>query len=220
MSYLSYHEGTSPVGGGAFQSMTEALDPAPGIVPKTHFVEWFSGDALDSIWTLTDIVGTGSGAMNDATNGGYRITTGGTDDNETSINCNDIRHYSNTASMISIVMVRAATARIRGGFSEDTDMTNSFALIQNDFDDTNYELSTDDGTTETSTASSTAVDTTKRRHDITLSSASIQSRIDGTLEVAKTTNLPDTTQQPFCSVKARSTGAKTGDIQYLEAYST
>lgn len=34
-----------------FDSLKLALEPSPTTIPKTHFVEWFSGDALDSIWT-------------------------------------------------------------------------------------------------------------------------------------------------------------------------
>ena len=38
------------------------------------------------------------------------------------------------------------------------------------------------------------------------------------MKVTKTTNRPDQPQQPYFAVKARSTGAKTGNIRYLEAY--
>ncbi len=192
----------------------------PREVPSTHVNEWFDGDALAERWTFTDIAGTGSSAMLDGIDGGYQITTGATDDDESAINFNDIRHYSNTNTVNESIAAAIAATRFRSGFSEDTDMSNSFALVDMDSDNTNYEVSTDDGTTETGTSTGIAVDTTTRRHKLILSSADVKHFIDGILKVTKTTNLPDQKQQPYFAVKARSTGAKTGTIRYMEVYHT
>ena len=202
-----------------FANVYEMLTP-PAIVKKTWFVDYFDGDDKKAWWTFTDIVGTGSSAMLDSVDGGFQITTGATDDNESSINFNQIRHYFNTAAIIEVTAAAIAATRFRAGFSEDTDMTNSFALVDMDSDNVNYETSTDDGTTETGTSTGIAVDTTTRKHKLILSSADVKHFIDGILKVTKTTNLPDAAQQPFFAVKARSTGAKTGTIRYMEAFNT
>jgi len=197
-------------------SIYELLNPL-GTVAGQSIVSRFTGDSLESRWNYTDIVGTGSGAMEDAVNEGYQITTGATDDDESGINFNDIRPFSNTSSFMIASVKRDATARLRVGFSENTDMSNSFVLIENDFDDTNYQIVSDDGTTESTTNGLTSVDTSWHTHKLRVFSTSLTLHIDGSFEAVKTSNLPDFRQQPFFSVKARSAGAKTGNIRYLEA---
>jgi len=130
------------------------------------------------------------------------------------------RQYSNTDSIVISQVLRDATARMRVGLSEDTDITNSFAFIENDFDGTKYEIVSDDGTTESSTNGLTDVDTDWHNHRMKISSTNITFHLDGDFEAVKTSNLPDTKQQPFFSIKARSTGAKTGNIRYLECWNT
>jgi len=202
-------------------SFLDHFEPDKHAIPKQHFVEWFTGDsALDTIWTFTDVAGTGSSAMDDAVNGGFKITTGATDDDESAINFNTINHYSQSASKILVISSAIAATRFRAGFSEDTTMGNSMALVDMDPDNTNYETTTDDGTTESSTSTGIAVDTTARIHDLEISASNALHKMDGILKVTKTTNLPDAAQMPYFAVKARSTGAKTGSIRYLEAYST
>jgi len=202
-----------------FNNVYEMITP-PSVIKKTWFVDYFGGDDLRAWWTFTDIEGTGTNSMLDSVDGGFEIRTGAFDDNESSINFNDIRHYSNTGAVNESITAAIAATRFRSGFSENTDMSNSFALVDMDSDNTNYEVSTDDGTTETGTSTGIAVDTTTRRHKLQLGSANVKHSIDGILKVTKTTNLPDQRQQPFFAVKSRATNPKTGTIRYMEAYNT
>lgn len=211
---------TTTVKDGSFASIYEMFNPLTTIA-KQRRVEWFDGNTLNTIiWNFTDIVGTGSSAMGDGVDLGLVITTGATDDNESSINHNDIRQYSEIGAISILIAKAIANSRFRAGFSEDADMSNSFALVDMDADNTNYELATDDGTTESSSASSIAIDASFHTHKIENGSANIKLTIDGVLEVTKTTNRPDVTQQPFFAVKARSAGAKTGNISYGEWFNT
>jgi len=157
--------------------------------------------------------------MNDVLDGGFKITTGTSDNNESAINHNAKRHYDETSSAIILVASAIANSRFRGGFTENNTMGGAFALVEKDADDTNYQLATDDGTTETSTASDIPIDTSYHVHKIICASADIKLNIDGVLKVTKTTNRPDFKLQPYFTVKARSAGAKTGNIRYLEVYS-
>jgi len=43
------------------------------VLAKQHFVEWFSGDAIDSIWTEITTTGSPTFSMVDEINGGYEI---------------------------------------------------------------------------------------------------------------------------------------------------
>lgn len=188
------------------------------VLMKQRMVERFSGDALDERWQFTNIAGTGSSVIDDAIDGGFKITTGATDDDESAINFNDIRQYSEIAAIVILIASAIANTRFRAGFSENTDMSNSFALADMDADNVNYELSTDDGTTESSSASDVIIGTIARNNKIECGSANIKYTINGVLKVTKTTNRPDFRQQPYFAVKARSTGAKTGSIRFMEAF--
>ncbi len=198
-------------------SLSERLSALTQVF-RQRVVATLSGAVLNERWTFTDITGTGSSAMDDVIDGGAVITTGATDDDESSINFNDIRQYEADDAVCILVASAIANSRFRAGFSEDADMSNSFALVDMDADNTNYELATDDGTTESSTASDIAIDANFHVHKIENGSANIFLTIDGVLKVTKSTNRPDNRQQPLFAVKARSAGAKTGNIRYLEMY--
>ncbi len=58
-----------------FASIYEAKQ-ALTTVQKQRFVEWFSGDALDSIWTQTNSVGTGTFGMQDDIDGDSKLQQG------------------------------------------------------------------------------------------------------------------------------------------------
>jgi len=221
MSYLSYHEGTTPVGGGAFQSLTDALDPAPAIVPKTHFVEWFSGDALDSIWTFDDITGTNSGAMVDGVDSGYAITTATTSFANAQIDFNNINHYDESASVcIGVVKNDSTTSNeLSCGLASTETNQLDYAYYRNASGTTNLHIHTADSSSAASVESSIARDTNWHKTQVTLQASSAILHIDDVLEAIATSNLPTIPQQPIFGQRSRTTAAKIGYIRYLEVYS-
>jgi len=223
MSYLSYHEGTSPVGGGAFQSMTEALDPAPTIVPKTHFVEWFSGNALDSIWTFTDVAGTGSGAIVDSSNSGYAISTGTTTNNNSLISFNDIRHYSHNSSVCTALTFSGSASdmyQIVGFTEQESSPSDTRATYKQDTTNTYQVLTTLVNTSSTEVNTSLVLDLFSHISRVELKSSSCVLHVDDTLEAISTSNLPDVAMQPHFRVGTRTTASKDGHIKYMECYNT
>jgi len=221
MSYLVDQYHAAPGGGGAFASMTEALDPAPTIVPKTHFVEWFSGDALDSIWTLD---GTGSGAMNDAVNGGYRLTTTSTTNEDERIYFNNIRHYAHDGSVfISVASMNSATDSLMhtGLIEQLTDTTDTrIQLYQFNPNETNVILVTSVNTVDNKVDTGVVISTDTIKYKMELKSASALAWMDDDLTAISTASLPDVAMQPFHSITTRTTAVKTSDIRYMECFNT
>ncbi len=120
-------------------------------IKKSHFVEWFSGDDLDSIWTLTLDSGA-SGAMSDSVDGGYTINAGSTFSNDATVHMNGISHYSNTGSVIIGVVKQGQTTLLTNhlfGFTDSISF-NAFASVRGT-PGSNFCINTKDGTTGTST---------------------------------------------------------------------
>ena len=184
---------------------------------KQHFIEWFSGKSLPSYWTGA---GTGSTSMSDSVDGGLQVTTGTGAYNEYAIDFNTIRQYAHDGSVLIAVAKLSSTASAiydvalwgtTGGFAR---------VFYDSTTDTYFELSTYDGTTSTSTASSIAIDTAWHVHKIETGASDIKLTIDGVLQVTKTTNRPTTKMEPFVRATTRTTAAKTISVRYMECYNT
>jgi len=220
MSYLSFQDQSSQVGGAAFQNITDALDPAPQVVPKQHFVEWFSGDAIDTIWKVAHF-GSGSSGMDDSVNGGFQMTTGAISTNFSTLDMNTISHYDFDGSVAISVIKIDTTSSI---FSSYYGLSNGGAfqahiLASVKDSQSNYYLSNRASAT-TETVSSIAKDTSYHKHKVESTVASCRYHIDDTLEAISTTNLPDDKMQPFIQHRTSEDVAKTLNILYYEAFNT
>jgi len=222
MSYLVDQQ-YGPVSTGLIPSMYENLTTLGfSEEQKQHFVEWFSGDSLDSIWTFTDHAGTGSGAMNDAVDGGYRITTGATTDNNSSINFNDINQYSHNASVFEVVIRRNTTfTQSQSGLAEQiASLADTWIAYRDDTSSSFKELQTKLNSSTTNVDSTVSIDTDLTRVRLETKASSALMWIAGSLECISTTNLPDVALQPFVRSYTRNSSASTTDITYLEVYNT
>ena len=211
------------LGADDYDSMYESRSELT-VIQKQHFVEWFSGSALDSIWNFTNVTGTGSGAMSDAVDGGYVITSGGTTGDRQQINFNDKRQYSQTGSVIIGICQRisATSAQTKFGLFNTglTDADLNRAYVENSTSQSYYRLLTGDGSTASGTVTDITPDEITRSHKIECGSANIKLTIDGVLKVTKTTNRPAAILQPVYHSRCIATGARTARITYCEAYNT
>ena len=204
----------------SFQSVHDLLTP-PAVIRKTKFWDWFDGDSLKSWWTLTHKAGSGSGAMNDAVDGGYRITTGSTSSDNSIIDFNSINHYASNASMfIGVFAPVESTSRLTHVGMDDSNSFGEYSFIENDTSDTFIGLKTRDGVTTTQIDSTVAIDEVYHNHRIVLGSASHNLFMDGTLEVAKTTNLPTADLQPAFRIFTRTSASRSIDCLRCEVYNT
>ncbi len=69
---------------------------------KTRFWDWFDGDALNAMWTEAPVGGGGTVSMDDAVDGGVKIVTNAGNNDGIAITHNQIRHFSDTPTMIAI----------------------------------------------------------------------------------------------------------------------
>ncbi len=210
-----------------FDSVYEVTDAA-GTVGKTRVVEFFDGELLDTRWVFTDLTGVGSGAMLNAVDGGYTVTTGATSGNQSSISYGGTApsHFcTNNTVVIAIVERPVASMQTLVGMSEKANLCgaccSSLMAAENDTCDTNYQLLTNDGTTAKTTATCTAIDTTRRVLKLDLDACTVSLFLcGGAADATHVCNLPNAALHPTFHVKSRASGTKAGRISYLEAYNT
>ena len=202
------------------QALIEAQQPFGEPIP-THFQEWFSGDALDSIWTF-DAISSGTSAMLDSIDGGFGITTGTTVGGGGNINFNNIRHYSEIGCGCMITHRVSSVSnffQLVGMFGDSTAITlNRIMCKQDTALDTNINLTTTDASSSTDV--STGVTQSTNPHDSVLEALSSHAtlHLDGDFGALSTTNLPTIKLQPFCRMGTRNTTSKVGEVVYLEAW--
>jgi len=208
-----------------FTSMYESFNPLT-TVNKQHFVEWFSGSALDSIWTTFDAVASAVEAMSDSVDGGFEIQHSTTNNSWNGIAFNNIRQYNYNGSVIITVGKKNFGAGAGGthfglGGTLDTTQDQTAECTADTAVNANFSLQTDATSSATTTAGSTAIDESWHSQKVETKASSVEMTLDGTLEATSTTNLPNSKLQPKLFGIKRSTDA--GDItqiRYCEAYNT
>jgi len=205
----------------------EHFEPQRSTVAKSHFVEWFSGDALDSIWTFTQEAGTGTQQMEDVIDDGLGIdVTSTTDSDRVRIDFGDIRHYEETAFELHMVIAADSTNGAFSGMENsgaDGFNGNHMLTWNNKFTSgsTDQGLSTSDGTTQTNTTTGVAITTNFQYVRVSRNSVSAKCHLGGILEVTKTTNLPTLALQPVIwAFQWGTAGTTKTKIRYLEVYNT
>jgi len=202
-----------------YNSVYEMFNPLT-TVAKSHFWEWFDGNNIDTTrWTQT-LVGSSSGAMNDAVDGGFQITSGAVSGNRAEYDFNNKRQHDYQNSEFICVMKANSTSSIfiRCGFLDD--VLASFANGAYWRFDTNTSIYYNLATQGSATDSDVTADTNYHSFKGTVTSSDFKGYIDGVLKVTISTNLPTAKYQPHIDVGTRTSSAKTGNFTYFEAYNT
>jgi len=221
-----------------FPSMYEVFNPLTNL-NRQHFVEWFSGSVLDSIWVITNNAGgTGSSGMVDEVDGGFSVTsdTGAFQGTELSfgggVGAGNALHkvFDFDASVMLFVMkwdtdstlVNASGCGLHSEVRGDG-AGNNAAIMEYDNKSSFFRLRTiNNAGSQTNTATSLLTDTNFHLHKIETKASSVDLTIDGATAVTSTTNLPTIGMQPnFGGQKLTGTGtANTYQIRYVEAFNT
>jgi len=195
---------------------------------KQRVVENFSGNLLcTDRWTVRCFSGSNSSAMLNATGGGFRITTGSTDNAGRAIDFNNKKQYCDSASVFLGVHRGASTASSLHEIGAIDDIAYNassdfaFAGQRTDHCVTNYEIRARSGA-ETFTGTCVALDTIYHSHKMELRACDVQYTIDGDcVDATHSTNLPSTGRlHPSFIVQTHTTAVKTGEITYMEVYNT
>lgn len=201
-------------------SLYEQLFPLTTVMGQ-RVVENFSGDTLNERWTVTT-TGSATVAMSDTVNGGVALTSTTTGE-QAHAHFNSIHQFSSTASVFLAVVTHDIVTALRSdfGFQEGITLDASFAFVSADTDiSTNYRVRTDDGTTTTATTTTLAYDTSAHIHKLELTASSFDFTSDNTLALSKTTNLPDSGQQPRLFNQSKTATTKVMNVRYVEIYNT
>tara|TARA_R110000822_G_scaffold281965_1_gene403583 strand:- start:17 stop:613 length:597 start_codon:yes stop_codon:yes gene_type:complete len=195
---------------------------------KQHFIEWFSGADISSIWTKRNIIGTGTFAMDDSVDGGFKISHGSAVNNNSQIDFGNIRQYAEDGSVYIGVVKKSATGgsdvAVYHGFTANITGTGMQSAMVEDSSYGEAVLRTG-GVSASSTQSQTSpainTGTAWYTHQITCGSANVKLNIDGVLKVTKTSDPPTIPMQPFAkSYNTVGTGADSIQVRYMECYNT
>ncbi len=208
-----------------FDTFYQVFNPIPKPIKyRTHFVEWFSGEVIDTIWTETDLGNGGDVAMSDEINGGFKMTTAAIGLNDSiTMSFNDINHYEPTGS-IAVYVQRiedAFQSNLYCGFVEDKDHNDDKALMGQDHNvSANFFLYTRNGS-DTFNSTDIIEDNNYHVFKLILTPTNTEGFMEGVLKATNTTTLPNVALQPTMFLRQRTTAvAKVGHILYYEAYNT
>ena len=215
------------LGADEYTSMYESRS-ALTTIQKQHFVEWFSGNALDSIWTFN---GTNNGGMADSADGGYRVLP--SSGANVIMYFNNKRQYAYNGSVCIAVATGVSDTRMDMlvGFSADSEFsggTTDKSVYKSDNGGGSLKMNTSDGSTETATSTTRGSPIASSFHNGTFitvkienNASSTQFSINGVVDGTITTTLPNADMQPAMEVRSISgDGDDYGAIRYLEAYNT
>ena len=197
---------------------------------KQHVIDWCSGkggtNRTDFKWTAVNSGGA-TGAMSDEVDGGFKMSTGSTNNARAFIGFNQKRQFSPTGSvMISVVKHGSLT----GGESYVglQDGSNSgvgkgaWTHVDNDYKGTYFSLHTVGAGGSIFVESGYTADTNWHTHKIELTSSQASLEIDGTTTTTSTVSsqLPAVALAPSVGINTTSSANRTLNIRYLECYNT
>ena len=201
-----------------YDSMYESRS-ALTTVQKQHFVEWFSGSALDSYWTTVDVSGTNTFQMADSVDGGFEIISGATSGNRGMITFNNKRQYD--PASFELISTYSTDGSVIGMWYDFPSSSRQAVYSSQGNDNGNIQLSTSTGSPTTTVTSTTARSATAKTFKLVGTASNVTMTIDGVDLTVSTTNLPTVKMQPsFMSHAEAGAGARTGNIRYLECYNT
>lgn len=210
--------------GSPFESLYLSFRPLTDVA-KMHVNEYFSGDPqLNATWTASQISGSNSLGIADGLDGGFSITTAVLTNARASINFNNFNQYTHNSSVFIAVAKNTSALtndETNTGLSSTNDIFTA-ATGQNVFARFSasvvIRLGSSDGTTFSTDDAITLSGNTYRGIHIETGTANLKLKVNGGLEVTKTTDRPSVALQPIFHVRASAAVASRGQIHYLEVF--
>jgi len=201
-----------------FASLYESFNPLTTI-NKQHFVEWFSGQDIDLIWDKST-AGSPTFAMVDAIDEGFELKQD-TSGNTTIMDFNDINHYDkNGCAEIAVFRMVTNSDEICAVGLTDLGTENHFSDMKGDTSTADFFIRSGAGGTPSNTLSSISRDAIFRTHSQVLDGTDIKYKINGFLEVTKTTDIPNAALQPRLLAHNRGGSGRAIHIRFLEVFNT
>ncbi len=214
-----------PQGETTQDSLLDIIEPDRSVVPQAHFIDWLSGDVLDSVWSINNNGSGGTSNMVDEIGQGFNITTLAGLNDGLNINFTPFRQYKFDAA-ICIGVTRAVEATeglvFIGFHNGEGGGTVTFAQVgKESVVSSNFVLQTQDaGGAITTVASSIPHNTDFHRHQIELLDTNALYTLDGILEATSTATLPTSKMSPQFRGVNRTAAVRSFRYKYIEAYNT
>ena len=189
---------------------------------KQHFIEWFSGKQLSSIWNKRTITGSGSFSMHDTVDAGLNVTFSS---GRGCIDFGDKRPFSKTGSkFIAVASMNSTSSQywlLGMKYGETSYSPDGYYFNYMDSGSTFTFQSYGGGSTSTATSTSVSTSPAGTFHvwDGEVTSSNMLGKVDGTLEATRTANMPQNNMHPFFFTQYSSV-AGNGNIRYMECYNT
>jgi len=211
-----------------FASMYESRSELT-TVQRQHFVEWFSGKDISSVWDKT-VVGSSTGAMSGEVDGGYLITTGTSNNDLVQLDFNDKKPYLHNASEVVAVWKGGKSGSNYENISVGL-MSATYALtgvnqagwvLDNSIASASYFMKSGNSGGVGYVWTTVPYDHSYHVFKSSLSGSGMTGSIDGVAVGTTTTNLPTGSMQPHIHRQYKSDDgvARTFNIKYFEAYNT
>ena len=194
-------------------------------VQKQHFVEWFSGNALDSIWNISNSNAGYTITMDDAVDGGMKLINNAVHTNSAILDFDGIRQYNQTSNEVISVFKSVPTSggiMVGLGTSHINDSPYDSATMQIDagYAGSAVQTLSSDGTSQTVTATGFSADSNYHVYKLECTSTALIPTIDGVIRTSKTTNRPAATLMPVVKAYSYSGNTTQLNITYYEVYNT
>ena len=193
---------------------------------KQHFIEWFSGKQLPSYW---DNESTGTYAMMDEVDGGFKITCANAGNANGRIHFNDKRQFDLTSSKFNSVAKKVDLDGSRTfyiGLSHHNvigvDANNNYGFHYHAPNVSVY-LNARSGNGSSTTNTSTGITMDTNFHALSAESTGTNTLhyVDGVLKVTNTETLPTGNGQPsFVTGQNNSGQTGSAQVRFYEAYNT
>ena len=192
---------------------------------KQRMVEWFSGDTLNSRWTISNSNSGYTIAIDDAVDGGLKMINNASHTHAAILDFDNKHQFSATSS---VFIYTGKTATSSGGtmvgLAKDYRQDNAYDSAMTQWDaglggGTVYTLSSD-GTTQSAVSNGFARDANYHTHKLELTSTALLPSQDDVLGSSKTTNRPVDPLMPVVKSYSYSGNTTQLNINYYEAYNT
>jgi len=192
--------------------------------PKQHFIEYFDGEIINTIWTKENITGTGTFTMVGTIDSGFKVQCASGSGNHSALTFNLKRQYEEDGCiMINISRLTQNAAVLAGtGFIDDAPLDEDFAYngVDTGIDSSNFILATRRTGTFSGTSLGVALDTSFHLFELEMFSTGAKTHMDGVLAATRTTDHSTSPQQPGLFSKSFSAGTRTINCRYMEIYNT
>jgi len=202
------------------RSLYELLHPL-GVIAGQQVIDNFSGDTLNERWVEDDEQGTGSFVMQDAIDGGFRVTCENVNNSTSLINFGDINHYESQGSVFIAVGRSLDTTNERSGWGliEDNALDDRYVWEKRSTS-TLFRITSEEAGSGSNVNSSISLDENWHTFRAQKDSVKIRGWLDGNFEVLHTSNQVTADLQPGIYASATTANTKETDIRYFEAWNT